>query len=314
MNKSKINSILDKKAIIDGFNRASTSYDQHAILQREISSRLLERLEWIKIKPKVIIDLGGGTGDVAIHLAKRYPDAQIYMIDIAQQMLQIAKQKQSNKAVLNNQSLFNKIKAKLTNKKHNIHYICGDAENIPIKNQKIDLIVSNLAIQWCQNTQQLFNDLQRILRPSGCLLFSTFGVDTLTELKQSWANVSSKPHVNNFTDMHELGDAMLLSGLDDPVMDSEIIVMEYTKLIDLFKDLKKIGAHNHLQQRSKSLTTKTTFKEMQLAYENFKLNNGKYPASYEVVYGHGWGKELKVGIKKFKKNTQVQPINFIKHH
>jgi len=301
---------LDKKAVIAAFNRASTTYDQAAILQQEITSRVLERLEWMKIQPKIILDLGAGTGQASIALAKKYPDATIIALDIAEQMLQLARQKvqsQSSKGIL--KQLRNKL---MNQKDEQVSYLCADAESLPIQNQSVDLIVSNLAIQWCENTQLLFNELQRILSPSGCLLFSSFGVETLIELKQSWLAINQQPHVNNFVDILELGDAMLQSGLADPVMDSEKIVMEYTELLDLFKDLKQIGAHNHLKNRSKGLMTKAKLKIVQQAYEQFKLKNGKYPASYEVVYGHAWGRDLTVGAKHHSGNLNEQTVHFVK--
>lgn len=301
---------LDKKAVISAFNRASTTYDKAAVLQQEIASRLLERLEWIKIQPKIILDLGAGTGQVSLALAKKYPNAKIIALDIAEQMLQLTRYKIESQT---GKGLFNQLRNKLFSSKFKqVTYLCADAESLPIRNQSVDLIISNLAIQWCENTQKLFNELQRVLSPAGCLLFSTFGVDTLTELKQSWLAINQDPHVNNFVDMHELGDAMLQSGLTDPVMDTEHIVMEYTQLLDLFKDLKQIGAHNHLHNRQKGLMTKSKLKIMQQAYEQFKLDNGKYPASYEVVYGHAWGRDLRFGVKHHPDKANEQIVHFVK--
>jgi len=312
-NNPHVDKQLDKDAVVAAFNRASITYDNAAIVQQEIASRLLERLEWIKVQPKIIIDLGAGTGQASIALAKKYPDAKIIALDIAEQMLQLARHKiqsQSSKGILN------QLRDKLMGfKLKQVTYLCADAESLPIANQSVDLIISNLAIQWCENTQLLFNELQRILTPSGCLLFSTFGVDTLTELKQSWLAINQDPHVNDFVDMHELGDAMLQSGLTDPVMDSETIVMEYTWLLDLFKDLKQIGAYNHLQNRSKGLMTKSKFELMQKSYEQFKLSNNKFPASYEVVYGHAWGRDIQITSQHAKQNIAgksfEQPIHFL---
>jgi len=300
---------LDKDAVISAFNRASVTYDAAAVLQQEIASRLLERLEWIKIQPRIIIDLGAGTGQGTLALVKKYPNAKIIALDIAEQMLVFARNKFYSQT---NKGLLNQLRNKLTAKLKQVNYLCADAESLPIASQSVDLIFSNLAIQWCENTQLLFNELQRVLSPTGCLLFSTMGTDTLTELKQSWLAINQEPHVNNFVDIVEIGDAMMQSGLADPVMDSERIVMEYTQLLDLFRDLKQIGAHNHLQNRSKGLMTKTKLKAMQQAYEQFKLSNGKYPASYEVVYGHGWGRDLTVGANHHQDNINEQPVHFVK--
>ncbi len=311
LKNNKLENKIDKKSVISGFNRAAISYDKSAILQNEVCDRLLERLQWIKLEPKFILDLGSGTGYAVPILQKMYPHAKIIALDIAQEMLIFARNKYQ---VQNTTSLIQRISQKLLKEINSINYTCADAENLPFKNQTFDLIFSSLAIQWCEDTQGLFSELQRVLKPKGCLLFSSFGVDTLTELKQSWmtdkAEVVSQ-HVNDFIDMHELGDAMLQSGLADPVMDSEMIVMEYAELNQLFKDLKQIGAQNHLSQRCKGLTTKTGYQLMLSNYKTFKLDNGKYPATYEVLYGHAWGRELTIGAQSGSRNVTEHPIKFI---
>lgn len=307
---------LDKQAIIDGFNRAANTYDASAALQREVASRLLERLDVIRYQPKTILDLGTGTGECSLALSQKYPDAHIIALDIASDMLVLAREKLNQQGQARGSAqgtgLWQKLKNQFSSQQStsSFSYLCADAEFLPLQNKSVDLIFSSLAIQWCEDLGSLFREFQRVLSPEGFILFSTFGVDTLSELKKSWKVVSNKQHVNQFTDMHDIGDSLLQSGFRDPVMDAEFIVVEYDKVIDLMHDLKAIGAHNHLSARAKGLTPKAQLKGMLGAYEQFRLPSGKYPASYEVVYGHAWGRDLSLELERA--GSQIVSINDIK--
>lgn len=241
------------------FNKAANNYNNYAYLQKEIALRLDEKLDYIKINPIVVVDLGAGTGLLSTHLMSRFPSAHNIAVDFAQNSLK-----------------HNPIKNK----------ICADAYQLPFANNSVDIVVSNLMMQWCFNLNALFEESYRVLKNNGLLLFSTFGVNTLTELKKSWAVVDENKHVNDFVDMHNIADEILKAGLQAPVMESEYLILTYESAKDLLKELKAIGAQN-VKNRSKSLTGKNKFKEMIKTYENYR-QDGKLPATYEVIYGHAW--------------------------
>ena len=126
-------------------------------------------------------------------------------------------------------------------------------------------------------------------------MFSSFGPDTLKELRESWhtadtdsGNNNERSHVNDFIDMHDIGDALLRAGLSDPVMDVDNITLTYSDVYQLMRELKALGAHNVATGRRHSLTGKTRLRNMVAAYEEFR-DGGLLPATYEVVYGHAWG-------------------------
>ena len=265
---------INKKDIALSFGKAATTYDQAAILQQEVGNRLIERLEYVKINPKNILDLGCGTGYFIDPLKKKYPKAKIIGCDLSLGMLKQVKKKDT---------FF---------KKHNL--ICGDAEHLPLADNSIDFIFSNFAIQWCYDLPQLFNELNRVLSPDGLIMFTTFGPDTLKELKLSWQQVDDYTHVNDFFDMHDIGDALLQSRFKNPVMDAEFMKLTYSKVFGLMKDLKAIGAHNMHENRNHQLTSKSALKKLESAYDTFKQDDGMLPATYEVVYGHAWGNDLPV--------------------
>ncbi|MES9972822.1 MAG: malonyl-[acyl-carrier protein] O-methyltransferase BioC, partial [Candidatus Thiodiazotropha sp.] len=132
-----------------------------------------------------------------------------------------------------------------------------------------------------------FSEFLRVLRPNGMLLFSTFGPDTLQELRKSWSHVDGHSHVSPFPDMHDVGDAMVRAGLAEPVVDVDRMRLTYDDVSSLMRDLKTLGAHNVTRNRPRGLTGKGRLRAMYEAYESFRMD-GRLPVSYEVVYGHAW--------------------------
>lgn len=271
MNKSSL-SVLEKRRVRDSFDRAAERYDDVAVLQREVGSRIMERLEIIKILPTMIVDVGAGTGAFTGKLSQRYKKARIIAFDMAPRMLITARNRRGpfERGWFNRQG-----------------FVCGDAESLPFADQSVDLLFSNLTIQWCADLDKTFREFRRVLKPGGLLMFSTLGPDTLKELRDSWRVVDDDVHVHEFLDMHDVGDAMLRAGLADPVMDVERFTLTYTDAFQLMRELKILGAHNAATERRQGLTGKDRIKKMALAYEQHRLD-GMLPASYEVVYGHAW--------------------------
>jgi malonyl-CoA O-methyltransferase len=273
-NQSSRFNVLDKRRIRESFDAAAEGYDDAAVLQQEVGTRILERLELIKINPEVILDVGAGTGTLSQALGKRYKKSRVISLDLAPRMLQVARGRNSW----------------LTTRFGNQGFVCGDAEKLPIADNSVDLIFSSLALQWCGELEQAFAEFRRVLKPEGLLMFTTFGPDTLKELRHSWqaADAEHRVHVNDFTDMHDVGDALLRAGLADPVMDVEHFTLTYPDAYQLMRELKTIGAHNVASERRHSLTGKSRLRNMVAAYEQLRVD-GTLPATYEVVYGHAWG-------------------------
>jgi malonyl-CoA O-methyltransferase len=268
---------LDKHLYRQSFDRAATRYDEAAVLQKEVGQRLLERLDYVRLQPECILDLGSGTGLCAAALNQLYKKAQIISLDIAPAMLQQAKNKLSW------------LEKTFSGKQR---FICADADYLPLKDQSVDMIISNLTLQWCPDLDHTFGELRRVLKPDGLFMFTTLGPDTLKELRQSWQAVDADIHVHNFIDMHDVGDALLRSRFADPVMDMETITMTYRDARTLMQDLKTLGAHNASPARPKGLTGRRRLESMLAAYEQFRTE-GVLPATYEVVYGQAWTTHVK---------------------
>jgi malonyl-CoA O-methyltransferase len=258
---------IDKQLARRAFDRAADTYDGVAELQCEIGDRLIGRLDYIRQQPRRILDLGAGTGFFTAALLKRYRKADVVALDIAERMLQ---------RVQARAGWFRRPRC-----------VCADAESLPFADDSFDFIFSNLMLQWCGNLEATLTELRRVLAPGGLLMFTTFGPDTLMELRASWEAVDGYTHVNAFVDMHDVGDALLATRWAEPVMDSERITVTYRELRTLMQDLKHIGAHNVTAGRARGLTGKQHMQQLAEAYERFR-EDGVLPASYEVVYGHAW--------------------------
>ncbi len=268
---------IDRSAMRAAFEKAATSYDAVAVLQQEVADRLVERMDLMSMKPVSILDAGSGTGFVSQLLATRYPKAKITALDLAFNMLKQAKDKRSFKQRWNKQ----------------FRYVHAEVESLPFADASVELVISGLTLQWCQDLPKVFKEFKRVLAPGGLLLFSSFGPDTLKELRQSWAEVDDVPHINAFADMHDVGDALMQSGFADPVMDMEMLTVTYNDVKTVMRDLKQIGAHNVMQGRSHNMTGKNKLQKMIQAYEQFRVG-GLLPVSHEIVYGHAWVPEVKI--------------------
>ena len=217
---------LDKDAIRSSFDRAASSYDHYAVLQREIESRLLERIEFQRHEPAVILDLGCGTGSASRTLAKQYPQAGVIALDWAPAMLAQAGDGLTKHA------------------QGGLNRVCADMHAMPLAARSTDLIFSSLALQWSYDIPAVFREFRRIMKADAMLVFTCFGPDTLHELKQAWRAVDDLPHVNDYPDMHDIGDELLAAGFREPVMDAERLTLEYPDVMSLMRELKGIGAHN----------------------------------------------------------------------
>ncbi len=261
----------DKSSVRRSFGKAAEAYDRNAILQAEVARRLLDHLDPIRIEPRRIVDLGCGTGALAAPLRERFARAELVGVDIALPMLGVARSRSK---------WWQRVAGRAP------RWVCADAERLPLAAASAQLLVSNLSLQWCR-PEVAFPEAHRVLETGGLYLFSTFGPDTLKELRAAWAAVDADPHVNTFIDMHDLGDWLVQAGFSDPVMEMEVITLEYATTEAVARDLKAIGARNALPGRARGLAGRDKWRRLAAAYEPAR-RNGALPATYEVIYGHAW--------------------------
>ena len=271
---------FDKSRVRSAFDRAAPHYDHSAILQREVTNRLLDKLDVVRLSPDRVLDAGCGTGSALPGLGQRYPGAQLVAVDISPNMLLQCSR---------HGGMFDKPMR-----------VCADIEQLPFANDSFDLIFSSLSLQWCNDIDAAFNEAFRVLKPGGLFVFASFGPDTLKELRDSWRRIDEGVHVNRFDDMHDIGDALLRDGFAEPVMEAEIITMTYRDVDTIMQDLKAIGAsvkehagaqHSSGQvqggQGAHGLGGRDRLRQLRQEYERYR-EEGVLPVSYEIVYGHAW--------------------------
>jgi malonyl-CoA O-methyltransferase len=259
---------LDRTRVRRNFGRAARSYEQHDALQQEVQQLLLDRLGFYLETPQRVLDVGAGTGRGSALLKERYGKAEVIAVDLAVPMLQAAK-------------------------KHSrwlkpFQRVCADATALPFPDHSVDVLHSNLCFQWIDDLAALFGECARVLKPGGLLAFSTFGPDTLKELRAAWASADQQSHVSRFLDMHDVGDALIAAGLRDPVLDVDRFTLTYSSPAMLLKELKGLGATHADSARERHLTGKSHYRRMLDAYETMRVD-GRIPATWEVVTAHAWG-------------------------
>ena len=285
--QSELPQKFDKNSVRRAFDRAADSYQQFAVLQAEVCHRLLEKLEMVKISPQVILDAGTGTGSAVPALFARYKKAQVVTFDLSEKMLSKAAQ---------HGSLLRSPQA-----------VCGDIEQLPFADNSFDLVFSSLSMQWCNDLNAAFVEAKRVLKPGGLYVFTTFGPDTLKELRHSWSQVDEANHVNQFVDMHDIGDVLLHDGFAEPVMEAEILTVTYDAVEGLMRDLKAIGANvtataqqieaGSVSPARKGLGGKSVLQTVRQGYEKYR-QDGLLPATYEIIYGHAWKPALEISKNK----------------
>ncbi len=256
---------LDRRQICRAFNRAVDSYDGVAVLQQRIGQQLLKRLDLLKITPTRILDLGCGTGMCMRALEKCYPAAQVFGLDLAPAMAR---------------------RAAIRSWRRRRPVVTADAERLPFRDHSLDLVISNLMLQWC-DAESVCREISRVLAVNGVCLLTTFATDTLKELRIAWQLADpGQPHVSHFIDMHDLGDILLQCGLALPVVDADRYTLTYTTLGGLFVDLKGLGAVNAARDRRRGLCGKNRYRLLQQAYQEYRNPDGRLPATFEVVFGY----------------------------
>lgn len=256
----------DKRQIAAAFSQAASRYQQLAVAQQHIGQELLNRLDLVRLSPQWVLDLGAGPGFFSRALSRKYSKAQILSADLAEGMVREAKR---HKRWLDRQ-----------------HFLCADAEALPLASDSIDLVFSNFSLQWC-DLNLVLAELWRVMKPGGLLVMTLPGPDSLHELRHSFAQLDARPHVNQFIEMHQLGDLLVQQGFAEPVLDRDELSLVYPSLKALLAELKALGVNQVMGRESTGLMTPARWRQLSAAYEQFRRPDG-LPMTYEVNYVHAW--------------------------
>lgn len=270
--------LFDHRQVRRAFSRAAHGYDGAAALQREVGARLSETLDYLEDRaPELVVDVGCGPGHAAIAMQKRWPRAQVVALDLALPMLQETRHNAGGGL------------PRFLGGARRPDAICADARALPLRDASIDVLYSNLCLQWVEDLPTVFAGFRRVLKPGGLLLVSTFGPDTLFELRGAFAEADNTPHVSLFPSIAQFGDALIAAGFKDPVLDRDEFVLGHDDLGGLMRELRTLGATNAMRERRRSLTGRARFARAAQAYEALRAPDGRLPATWEVVYAHAWG-------------------------
>ena len=264
--------VVDARQVRRNFARAAPTYDAVAVLQREVGRRMLERLDYVRIAPERVLDLGCGTGASLAALGERYRKARVLGADCSEAMLAVGNARGS------------RLRWLLPFLRSSV-LLAADAQALPLKSGSFGLIWSNLLLHWLDDARPVFREMRRTLEIGGLLMFSTFGPDTLKELRASFSDDDA--HTQRFVDMHDYGDMLVECGFADPVIDVETLTLTYASLDDLFRDLRQSGSSCALQARRRGLMGRAAWRAVCNEYEKC-VKDGRLPATFEVIYGHAW--------------------------
>jgi malonyl-CoA O-methyltransferase len=253
----------------DRFARAAASYDEVAVLAKETGRRMAERLDYVKIAPRRVADIGCATGDGIRELQRRYPAALPLALDYARPMLMAAKSRTPLLARMAGRT------PRLLN---------ADVRRLPLADGSIDLAWSNLMLHWLDDPLPALRELHRVLAVGGLLMFAMLGPDTLKELRAAGAT-----RLRRFHDMHDIGDMLVAAGFADAVMDMEMVEFTYASPRGLLRDQRLLGVRDGLLGNEGFRTARRVFRNWEM-----QRHDGRLPATFEVIYGHAWKPEATV--------------------
>ena len=278
--------MLNHKHIRQRFERIADQFDNADFVHKKTRNGLIDRLGPVLVNASTILDLGSATGSANDELRRRFKRANIISLDISHNMLCKARGKRS---------WFSKAA-----------YAQADAMALPFKNSCFDLVFANMLLPWLNDPQVVFKEITRVLRKGGVFAFTTLGPDSFREIARSWNEIDSKTHVNQFIDMHNLGDGLVNSGLKDPVVDVDRLLISYKNSETMINDLKNSGSGNMLENRNKKMTGKESFKKMIKTLAN--PDTGEIKLSLELIYGHCWGFGEKIDLKNYRIDANQIPL------
>ena len=257
---------IDAKVARRRFARAAATYAAASRLEAEAGSRMLERLDYVKLAPRRILEAGCGPGRESAALLARYPGAVLVELDFALPMLR------------RERSWFARLRGRT-----GAVQLCGDFARLPLAAGSVDLVWSNMALHWAADPPAVLRELARVLAEDGLVLFSTLGPDTLAELRAA----AGSARVHRFADMHDVGDALVAAGFAAPVMDTERLTVTYPGGEALLADLRAGGQTLAAPVRSRGLAGRR-FRGALGAALQACMRDGRLPVTYELVFGHAW--------------------------
>lgn len=247
------------------FDRVAPVFDKADFVHRATCEGLLERMAPLTIEPRIVLDIGSATGAGSRLLAKRFRKSTIVSVDFSRAMLRVAR---------NNRSRFSRVRE-----------VQADAARIPLPDQSVDIVFANLLLPWIDDAGSFFAEVSRVLGKDGVFAFASLGPDSFSLLRDAWVPDDGEHHLRSFPDMHDIGDALVQSGLSEPVLDVDNLTVTYEDTAALLRDISMSGSGNSLSGRRATITGRRRFEAML-----DRLGAGRKELGLELVFGHAWGR------------------------
>ncbi|GLS91479.1 biotin synthesis protein BioC [Psychromonas marina] len=251
---------IDKQAVADSFSKAASHYDQFAQLQRDIGEQLLSQVN--ASSANTVVDLGCGTGYFSEKLDVQFPHSELTCFDLSPAMLNQTRQRELK----------------------NVHFQQGDIDQLPFDENSVDLIYSNLVIQWSDDFCECLKQIKNSLKVGAKAYLSTLLIGTLDELTQAWKSVDDNPHTNRFLSLTDIENCLKQSGFSKTQLKKETRTLAYKNVLEVMRALKGIGANHVHDHQATKLTGKRLVKQLEMGYLPFKNEQGLLNLTYQVCY------------------------------
>jgi SAM-dependent methyltransferase len=259
--------IFDRNLLARRRDRAARGADAPDFLLRRVAEDIAGRLEIIRRKFPIALNLGAHHGTLSRQIRALSGIGTVIDMDHSPRLLALC----DGPAVL------------------------ADEEALPFAAASLDLVVSGLALQLVNDLPGTLAQIRHALKPDGLLLAAALGGATLQELREAWILAEDEllggasPRVVPFADVRDLGALLQRAGFALPVVDADLVTVTYPSPLALMEDIKAMGASNMLAARSrKPVTRRLLMRATDIYVERFQRPDGRVPATFEILTMTGW--------------------------
>ena len=265
--KSAAMEVFDRRAVGRHRDRAAPHLDQHDFLLCEVAERLADRLDDVKRRFPLALDLGCHTGQMERQLGGRGGIETLVRCDLSPEMVGRA----------------------------GPFAVAADEEALPFAEKRFDLVLSCLSLHWVNDLPGALVQARLSLKPDGLFLAAMLGGDTLSELRAAFSEAEIaeeggiSPRVSPFADVREAGHLLQRAGFALPVVDADAVTVSYRDPMRLMADLRGMGESNAVTERRKGFTRRGTLGAAQARYRTlFGDAEGRVPCTFRILYLTAW--------------------------